>query len=194
MEFTWKGVRIQFHFLFFWTLAFLVLLDRSGFVAMSLLAAIIHELGHIVAFILLHDLPSEISFEAAGIRMVRSEKDVSVKKELFQLFMGSITNFVVFLLFSFSLKTVNQASVFAVSHLLLGIFNLLPIQALDGGKVLYLLLSQILYPETAYRISRGITWTTILLLTIFSIYLCRHGKGNLSLLLICGWLTITSMK
>ena len=148
---------------------------------MGFLAALIHELGHVIAFVLVLDFPSEISFEISGIKMVRSKKITSYKKEVFQLLMGSFFNFILFFILFFSLNSINRISIFAVNHLILGIFNLLPIQALDGGKLLRLFWEKKTDIQTAYRITNIISWSTLLGLTVVSVIFFLHQKsGNLS--------------
>ena len=77
MEFVIKGVKIRFTFLFFWMLTLFCLIDRSGILLWGVFAAFIHELGHIIAFVLVGDLPEELSFEITGIKMVRSGKAIT---------------------------------------------------------------------------------------------------------------------
>lgn len=195
MEFEIKGIKIRFSFLFFFFFSLMFLLDQSGFVLMGFLAALIHELGHVIAFVLVLDFPSEISFEISGIKMVRSKKITSYKKEVFQLLMGSFFNFILFFILFFSLNSINRISIFAVSHLILGIFNLLPIQALDGGKLLRLFWEKKTDIQTAYRITNIISWSTLLGLAVVSVIFFLHQKsGNLSFLLICIWMFSISLK
>lgn len=195
MEFTVKGVKIRFSFLFFFFFTLMFLLDQSGFVLMGFLAALIHEMGHIIAFVLVGDLPNEIAFEISGIKMVRAQKIVSYQKEVFQLLMGSVFNFILFFTFSFCLNSVNQLSIFAVSHLILGIFNLLPIQALDGGKLLTILLSRIFDLHTADRLASFMSWITLSFLFLFSFFfLLFQRMENYSLILLCIWMFVVGIK
>ena len=99
IEFVVKGIRIKLSFLFFWFFALLLFIDKSGFVLMGFIAASIHELGHLLAFVLLNDLPIELSFEIAGIKMVRSQKIIPAWKSLVQLLAGSSLNFIFFFIF-----------------------------------------------------------------------------------------------
>ncbi len=194
IEFNIKGVKLRFTFLFFWFFTLLFLLDRSGILLYGLLAALIHEGGHILAFLLLHDRPEEISFEIGGIRMVRRQHPISVAGELFQLMMGSVTNLLVFFLLLFSLKTVSRLSMFAVSHLFLGLFNLLPITSLDGGKIVQLLLEQRLGIRTAYVAGKVLSIAICVFLALLGGYLYLTRQGGISLLLAGVMLGLSSLK
>lgn len=194
MEFVIKGVKIRFTFLFFWMLTLFCFIDRSGILLWGVLAACIHELGHMIAFVLVGDLPEELSFEITGIKMVRSTKAITPGKEIFQLLMGSCTNFLVFLILSYSLQTVNKVSLFAVSHLILGVFNLLPIQSLDGGMILKIINEKLFGIRKAYVLGKVIS--LIVLIPLFGVgcYLCVSQRFHFSLLFICIWLFIVCMK
>lgn len=194
IEFMIKGVKLRFTFLFFWFFTLLFLLDRSGILLYGLLAALIHECGHILAFLLLHDRPEEISFEIGGIRMVRPQRPAGAAKEFFQLIMGSAVNLIMFALLTFSLGAVNRLSMFAVSHLVLGLFNLLPVSSLDGGKILLLLLEQRLELRTAYVIAKILSLAVCILLALFGGYLYMTGHGGISLLLSGVMLGIAGLK
>ena len=194
MEFRVKGIKIRFTFLFFWILTLFCLVDRSGILFWGVLAAIIHELGHIIAFLLVGDFPEELSFELTGIKMVRSGKAITPGKEIFQLFMGSGANFLVFFILSYSLQTVNKISLFAVSHLILGVFNLLPIQTLDGGMILKIINERIFGIRTAYVLGKVISFVILIPLLCVGCYLCVLQRFHFSLLFVCIWLLVACIK
>ena len=194
IEFVVKGIRIKLSFLFFWFFALLLFIDKSGFVLMGFIAASIHELGHLLAFVLLNDLPTELSFEVAGIKMVRSQKIIPAWKSLVQLLAGSSLNFIFFFILLFSLHSVNRISVFATCHFMLGVFNLLPIRALDGGKIIQLLLDKIFSPRISVLVCTMISWGTLVLLIGICLYFFFVGTGNLSLFSICIWMGIVCCK
>ena len=194
MELVIKGVKIRFRFLFFWMLTLFCLIDRSGILLWGFSAALLHELGHLIAFIATGDLPEELSFEITGIKMVRSDRTVTLGKEIFQLLMGSGTNFAVFLILSYSLQTINKVSLFAVSHLILGVFNLLPIQGLDGGMILKLFNEKLFGIRKAYILGKIISFLVLIPLFGIGVYLCLFHDRHFSLLLISIWLFIACIK
>lgn len=194
MELVIKGVKIRFRFLFFWMLTIFCLIDRSGILLWGFSAALLHELGHLIAFIATGDLPEELSFEITGIKMVRSDRTVSLGKEIFQLLMGSGTNFAVFLILSYSLQTINKVSLFAVSHLILGVFNLLPIQGLDGGMILKLFNEKLFGIRKAYILGKIISFLVLIPLFGIGVYLFLFHDRHFSLLLISICLFIACIK
>lgn len=194
MTFIVKGVKIRFTFLFFWIFTLFFLLDQSGMMFMGALAAVIHEFGHCIAFLLTGDIPEEISFEWTGIRMVRKNHPLSMGKELFQLFAGSMTNFFVFFLLVFSLDQISKTSLFAVSHLILGIFNLLPVKTLDGGKIVCLLLEHRFGIRRGYMTASILSYLVLLPVCLFGGYLFFSGRGSFSLLLIGIWMVFLCVR
>ena len=149
-----RGIKIQFSFLFFALITIIVLLDPTGIALLSLLAALAHELGHIIAFLCLGQKPQLISFEFSGIRLRESyHHQTKFLPELVLLLAGSAVN-----LTAFGCFYLTGCWTAAAIHLCLGVYNLLPVHHLDGGKILSLLLSQFLPPAAGYHAVRAISY------------------------------------
>lgn len=150
------GVSIKVSFLLVAMLTLFSLYDKTGIAYCSILSAAMHECGHLVAALFLKLEVRELSFMPFGIGLLLKRDLALVKtgKKLALLFAGSLVNFVTF----GALMLVNKASsLFALTSLVTGIFNLLPVSSLDGGRILNELLSLIFTENTAQNISDAVS-------------------------------------
>ncbi len=124
-------------------IAFLLITDSTGYMTASLLAAVLHEIGHIVAMRLTHCAPSSVTCRLGGVTIV-GNAFTKMSDSLFITLSGPVTNLLASMLlfivgwFSNSLLTL----AFAVVQFLVGFVNLLPVRGLDGGTVLEILLQR----------------------------------------------------
>lgn len=114
-----------------------------------MLFAIIHELGHLVIGIILGFRPKRIELLPLGVsacfdmnlknynQKLECANVLALKKIIIAI-SGPITNFIIALVFAiFDISLFNLSTEFIVfSNLLIGIFNLIPIYPLDGGRVI----------------------------------------------------------
>ena len=73
MNFTIRDFRLHISFFFLAALTFLLLTDRDGVALHGLLAAMIHESGHLLAMLLLRTPPAELRLCPFGIEIVKRE-------------------------------------------------------------------------------------------------------------------------
>ena len=70
--------------------------------------------------------------------------------------------------------------IFAGAQLILGAFNLLPLSALDGGRLLWIGIAWLTDPFLADKVCRMVTLTVLLALTVLGMLLwLRHRSGFL---------------
>jgi Zn-dependent protease len=117
---------------------------RMALVLPFLLAIGFHELGHYVLLCLLRKPPTALTLSFSGIRM--QTPPLSYKEELAAAAAGPLSSFLLVLIFPAS----PWAALYSVC---LGLFNLLPIPGLDGGRMMSALLHLLLSDGTADRIS-----------------------------------------
>ncbi|WP_145995683.1 site-2 protease family protein [Pygmaiobacter massiliensis] len=112
--------------------------DRACLFRYALLAAVLHEAGHIVAFLLLCKRMPRLRFGVTGIAMNIDGERLSLRREVLLLLAGPLTNFIVAgVTFGIVLTHASYGGYFfACENLLMGLFNLLPIGMLDGGRLL----------------------------------------------------------
>ncbi len=193
LQISFKDFTLEIKFLFVATLTLFLLCDKSGYGLILFLASLIHELGHLIVFFLIGYAPEKVSFELCGIKMEQGACDISIKKEILVLLGGSIANFIMFLCLSFSLREINYISVFAAGHLILGVINLLPLSAFDGGKILGLIFEATLPLAKAQRIVNIVRTLTLCTLFFGGIIVLIKSKGNFSLVILAVYALISEL-
>lgn len=150
------GVKISVDFTFFAVFFIFMAFDTSGYGILGLYACLIHEVGHLLCMVIVGTKLSAILFYASGIKITASERyKLSHKSEFFVLIGGSAVNIILFFICYFcSDKLTLKMPVFAIINLLIGLFNLLPVNMFDGGKITELILSRFFQANTAFTLSK----------------------------------------
>ncbi len=115
--------------------------------AMIMLFALIHELGHLLAGILIGMKPEKIELMPFGVsisfkikveeynKKIKKGNMLEIKKILVAL-AGPLTNFIIIIIASNINIDLFKALIVIYTNFLIMIFNLLPIYPLDGGRIL----------------------------------------------------------
>ena len=134
--------------------------DGSGFLWWVCAAALLHELGHLAASAAFGGRVNLISFGIAGIEMKLSYPEIlPYNKENIVLLAGAVVNLVTGSI-AFKLDIYQMAFI----SLGLGAFNLLPIIPLDGGQILYNIISGCSDPQLSELIVRIVSASLVGLL------------------------------
>lgn len=182
LEFYWGKLRIVVRFSFFAVLLLMLELLRSDWGLWCAGASLLHEAGHILAYAAIGSAPREIHFECGGIRIVPPGALLSPGKETLVLTAGSGVNLLVGgILLALGCRYA------AGFHLLLGVFNLLPLRSLDGGQLLGLLAERFFSLRTAEWLCQAIS-LIVLLPLLWGGWLLFRQSGNFSLILTLGCL------
>ncbi len=153
-------------------------------------AVIIHETGHIAAMCCLKTPPQKIKislFEISISDKKRNER--SAKNNFLIIFFGPFVNFICFIIFY--LLYLVYGSVFilpATANLSVGLFNALPVLTLDGGQMLFLILSRFYSVKLSEKIVNAVTVAIIFPLAVTGFIILFKSKYNFSLLLVCIYL------
>ena len=178
MEFTIKNCRIEISFLFFATLTFSLLCDRSGIAGIGVLAAILHESGHILLMNIFGIPPRKIKMNPFGIDIVEGDRA------------GPTANLLSFfaLLAWFSVWPQRYLFFLSAANLGLFLFNILPIEPLDGGQALYSFLC-LRFPEAqAAHITEVVSFFALFPLAAAGFLALFRSGYNFTLLLAAGYL------
>ncbi len=121
---------------FFVTL--ITLIDKTRTVPLFILSALLHESGHILAILICKGTVTRIVFEPFSLTLERPDTDTSIKKDIIISVSGILTNFLLLLLSFFVFKHLNYDifMIFAMTNLIIGAYNLLPLSYLDGGELI----------------------------------------------------------
>lgn len=164
----------------------LVFFDTQYKLASVLLAIIIHELGHIWGIIYRKIPFNSIQIGICGA-VISYGKDrlTSYAEDVFIALMGSIFNFLAIIIaFILHRLTGRNFDFFIGINALLGLFNLVPIIPLDGGRVMLSILSIEFGVNAAGIIMKniGIIIASLGIITGLRLFIAQHG--NFTLLLV----------
>lgn len=173
-------MRIRASF-FFFALLFSLFISHS-FEALALfIAAVLHELGHVLAAYLC-DIPlDELRLGAFGASITPKYGLSSYKKEIFLALGGPLSNVVCAVLILPFAKSGGFSELIFAASLFLSLVNLLPIDDLDGGRVLKCALLQKLSPSSVDRACSIISFFLVLTVWLISVYLLLRRSLSLSL-------------
>lgn len=104
-----------------------------------MLFAFIHELGHMFAGIVLKLKPKSLSFMPFGISITfetyEYKKLIEIKK-IFIAIAGPLTNLIICIITLFLHIEDRMKELIIYSNIFIGLFNLIPLYPLDGGRIL----------------------------------------------------------
>lgn len=172
--------------------------------ATIMLFCIIHELGHLLAGILLGMKPSKIEIMPFGLSVSFKlhTKDYNKKvlkanllelKKIIVAISGPMTNIILILLFAFLDIGIISKDVAIYANILIMVFNLLPIYPLDGGRVFKSLVHIFYGGKTAKIITNKVANAMVIILTIVSSVAIFYFE-NIAILLVVIFLWWLIMK
>jgi stage IV sporulation protein FB len=138
---------------------------------------LVHELGHLVAGLMLKMRPQKLSLTpfGIGISFKIKEQDYEKKigkasileiKKIVVALAGPLTNFIMIVAFAIFDIGIIDKSIAIYANILIAIFNLLPIYPLDGGRILNGILHIFLEDNLAGQMSGKITYVIMIIITM----------------------------
>ena len=144
------------------------------------LCLLIHEAGHMTAALGFKVRVLYIKIMPFGIAMKLSDRDLSFKKQFTISLAGPV--------FSIIAGILSDNEFLKFTNITLGIFNLFPVKTLDGGKLFYIVSSQIFGSITAYNIIKKLSAIFSVLLLSMGIYAFFITGYNISIALVAVFL------
>ncbi len=126
-----KNYKIGFSFSFFALLSFVFCYEQWYITVFTLLACIVHEIGHLISMSCFGVKFSAVIFYCGGIKIKYDNKLQPLRNRLIELLSGVLVNFSIALV-----AHILNAKIVCLTNLLVGIYNLLPFKYFDGGQVL----------------------------------------------------------
>lgn len=158
--------------------------------------AILHELGHLIAGLILKFKPNEIKLTPFGLQISFNvdyyNKELNIQKAIIAL-AGPLTNFliativIIFAKFNVTFENTYIYQLIIYSNFLIGIFNLIPIYPMDGGRFLKEVLKLIWGRKKAYKLTYFISKTVLIILTAISSIAILY-LHNIAIVLIIAYL------
>jgi len=194
MKFKLFGTEIYISFIFSAMLAFMLATDRTGLIIPTVIAVIVHEAGHLFAMWISDCSPKAIRLIPTSVKIIRDFPKKSCN-EAFIAICGPFANLSVFLSFyvGFINTKYDYLVKFAILNLVIAIFNLLPIKGLDGGTLLFILLSKIFGIVKSELILKFISVFLGITVFLFGIYAAINQNFNLSVFIIGIYLIISAI-
>lgn len=145
-----------------------------------ILAAILHEVGHLMILLILRKKVFDIEFGCMGAKI--KTESLSYAEEILCAVSGPLINLLLYAIF------LGKDASFAACNLILALYNSLPVYPLDGGRVFKSVLCFFLSDLTAERISRIFNIIICLLFLLIALYLTAAYHIGLWPLLTAGML------
>lgn len=186
MKISFKKTDVTVSFFLAAFIAFSLLSEAGKNIVFALTAAFLHESGHFLVMCIMKNRPEKLVLNAAGVEM--SNRDgikLSFQQEIFAAFAGPAINFLtaLLLLTIYNFFPRDYLVFNAGTNICLGIFNLLPIETLDGGRILYFALAIRYDLPKAEKCVHTVSLILTVVLLVFGIFLFFRTKRNLSLLI-----------
>ena len=193
-------MKIRLHLKIFVFIAIFIVTRQIEIYGILMLFALFHELGHMLAGILLGFKPNSLEIMPLGLSVGFESKVENYNKKIKKGTLltlkkiiiatsGPLTNLlfiIVFLLFPISFFGISR-DIVIYANILIAIFNLIPIYPLDGGRIAKGILHILFGRKEAYRYSYMISNVTISILTAISSIVILNLK-NIAILLILAYL------
>ncbi len=153
-------------------------------VFLCLLAAFLHECGHLLAMKKCGVSVESISVNLGDIAINAANTTCTFKTDVFITLAGVLAN-LLFALLSGTIWLISSNVFFrdfAVASLCIGFFNILPLSSLDGGNVLCLLLERRFTLKTSENIVSVVTAIFLVPLLIIGFLILFVAENNFSML------------
>lgn len=158
----------------------LIVFEPTWYTFLPLLAAALHEGGHLVCMLFCRRRVDLVRIYPFGIDICSDASQSSYRTDLCIALAGAVTN-LLFLAVALLHSTAGGWGIFAASNLLLAVVNLFPVRFLDGGEAVHTVLLMHMEPDRAEKVQSRISFVAVLLLWLAATYLLLLTGYNFSL-------------
>ncbi len=193
MRFFIKGVEVKIDFLFAASVTLLMCFNTGDEIRCGILFSILHELGHLLAIIACGERPETVRFGIFGMTIIR-KNDITqdYKKEFITAISGPLMNFFLsFMLFGLYAPCREEILLkSALISLVIGLFNIIPVFSLDGGRALESLLLQRLPRDRCESVMKAVSVVFLVPMTALGFYILINSGYNFTFLAISIYLAV----
>ena len=185
MQFKFGNTRIIISFTFFALIIILISLNKTEFLYSTIIFAILHEIGHLLAlkYFKISIEEFKVSLFGGNIKILNNNK-IQYYQNAIISFCGPLVNlffFVLFYLLNIFLKNKFINEIYVI-NLVLATFNLLPFYNFDGGKILTSILMNFLQEKTVNYIITITSFIILIPFTYLAVYIFMLDSKNFYLL------------
>ncbi len=173
---------------------------QLGEYAVILILAFVHELGHLLAGIILGMKPTKLELKPYGIsisfkinpndynKKIAKGNLVELKKAIVAC-AGPVTNLIIIIITLNLRLNIFTSLLIIYSNILLIIFNLIPMYPLDGGRIVKSLIYLFLGKKKAEKYTNNISFVFLIIVTFMgSVATFYFENMAIFLIIICLWL------
>ncbi len=194
-----------------------IISDDTSVIAVYAASALFHEIGHLIAARLLKINVKEISFGISGVRICTDERLSSYRDEFLLAASGPFVNLVIIaaVLTVSRLCNISPESLFgmagefaesgraslfgvlgfgALSSLLQGGMNLLPVNTFDGGRMLYCAVASVFGENAGERVLSAASAVSAFILWTVALYLMLKISAGLGIYVFSAFIFLSSLK
>ena len=173
---------------------------QLGEYAVILILAFVHELGHLLAGIILGMKPAKLELKPYGISILFkiNPNDYNKKiakgnllelKKAIVACAGPVTNLIIIIITINLRLNIFTSLLIIYSNILLIIFNLIPMYPLDGGRIVKSLIYLFLGKKKAEKYTNNISFIFLIIVTFMgSVATFYFENMAIFLIIICLWL------
>ncbi len=158
-----------------------ILLEPMDIALPFILAAAIHEFGHLAAAMVLGIRLRSLEIGPLGATIRVCEGLISYKKEWLLCFSGPFFNLASAAVIALIIPDSEFSRLFCPISMIIALLNLLPLRGFDGGRMLGAAVGYIAGPRAAARTLSYLSLITVVCLWLFSVYLLIRFGASLSL-------------
>ena len=180
-ELKFKRVTLTFDFSFFAVMTLMLLFGDNMYLALGFVTCIWHETGHLLMMLSNNIGVKNICFYGGGIKIIPDKQIdfTQTRTGMAVLLAGSSLNFITAaILWNSECKLLQYL---AVINSAIGAFNMLPLQFLDGGKILVRLIRNLCSYQRAILLERFLKWINVILIITVILTFLFIGRGNITL-------------
>lgn len=173
---------------------------QLGEYAVILILAFVHELGHLLAGIILGMKPAKLELKPYGIsisfkinpndynKKIAKGNLLELKKAIVAC-AGPVTNLIIIIITLNLRLNIFTSLLIIYSNILLIIFNLIPMYPLDGGRIVKSLIYLLLGKKKAEKYTNNISFIFLIIVTFMgSVATFYFENMAIFLIIICLWL------
>ena len=194
MKFKLLGTEVYISFLFMAVITLMLAFDKTGLILPTLVAVLLHEMGHLFIMWVKGTSPKRIKLIPASVQITNSFGG-GYRSDIIVALAGPVVNILFFgVLYYNYLCYHNQGTLyFALLNLLIGAYNLMPVIGLDGGTVLYCVLCNFVDVNKAELALKLVSFFIGMTVNIAAVTLHLSGRLNLSLYIMGIYILVTSL-